>query len=279
MSIITLGLYDFYWAYLQIKNVRALKEDKSSCIGETLCFLLVPFYSFYWFYTRGQYLYSKFTNENRPVSSSGIAFLLLDIFGLRIIALSIMQSDFNRLPYGGDNGNPDTLFIILMLAYPVLQFAVFFIYVNLNTVKMSFEYLNYNTGKVEINGYYYRMFFYELVNMDQMKIGLKNSLLAMLNNIFVMMPLGVICGYFFYKKVPCSAVFKVIFFIPNIISIVVLSMVYKYMFDPTLGPIAEIMRNFGWEVIPDFFNDPKYAFPLILLYCNWAGVGYNTLVL
>lgn len=173
----------------------------------------------------------------------------------------------------------DTLFIILMLAYPVLQFAVFFIYVNLNTIKMSFEYLNYSTGKIEFNGYYYRMFFYELVNMEQMKIGLKNSLFAMLNNIFVIMPLGVICGYFFYKKVPCSAIFKVIFFIPNIISIVVLSMVYKYMFDPTLGPIAEIMRNFGWEVIPDFFNDPKFAFPLILLYCNWAGIGYNTLVL
>lgn len=173
----------------------------------------------------------------------------------------------------------DTLFICLMLAYPVLHFAVFFIYVNISTVKMSFEYLNYATGKIEYNMFYYKQFFYELVHMDQMRIGLKNSLFAALNNIFIMMPLGVLCGYFFFKKIPCGPVFKVIYFIPNIISIIVLSMVYKYMFDPSLGPIAHVMRTFGWEVIPDFFNDPKYAFPLILLYCNWAGVGYNVLVL
>ena len=175
--------------------------------------------------------------------------------------------------------NKDTLFITLMLAYPVLHFCVFFIYVNISTVKMSFEYLNYATGEIEYNLFYYKQFFYELVHMEQMKIGLRNSIIAMLVSNFVLMPLSVVCGYFFYKKIPGSAVFKVIYFIPNIISIIVMSMVFKYMFDPNLGPIAHIMKSLGFEVIPDFFNDKTYAFSLIQLYCIWAGIGYNVLVL
>ncbi len=176
-------------------------------------------------------------------------------------------------------GNRNWLFITLMMAFPVAQWLVFFVYVNISTIQMSFQYLNITTFEVEYSLFNYRTFVYELFNMKAMGIAVKNSLLAMVNNIFVLLPLSILCGYFYYKKVFLAGAFKVIFFLPNIISIIVMTMVFKFMFDPSLGLIPEVMKSAGFEEIPDFFNDPKYAFPLILLYCNWVGVGYNTLIL
>ena len=165
-----------------------------------------------------------------------------------------------------------------MMAYPVLQFLVFFVYVNINTVRMSFTYFDWAKGETVYGIKYYREFFYELVNMRQMKVALKNSLFVFLNSVFISQPLGIIFGYFVFKKIYGARVFKVIFFLPSIISIVVLTMVYKYMLDPTVGPVAAIMRALGVEEVPDFFMDSRYAFPLILLYCNWAGIGYSVLI-
>lgn len=166
-----------------------------------------------------------------------------------------------------------------MMAYPVLQFLIFFVYVNIETIRMSFTYFDWQSGETVYGLKYYREFFYELVHMNQMKVAIKNSLLVFVNSTFIAQPLGIIFGYLVFKKIPGAKVFKVIFFLPSIISIVVLSMVYKYMWDPTVGPIAAIMRAFGATTIPDFFMDSRFAFPLVLLYCNWAGIGYSVLMI
>lgn len=54
LSIVTLGIYSIYWTYLMIKNIRMLQNDNRSCTGEMLCYIFVPFYSWYWWYTRGK---------------------------------------------------------------------------------------------------------------------------------------------------------------------------------------------------------------------------------
>jgi len=53
LSILTCGIYSIYWTYLLVKNIRALNEDDSSCVGEVLCILFIPFYSLYWWYVNG----------------------------------------------------------------------------------------------------------------------------------------------------------------------------------------------------------------------------------
>lgn len=98
LSIVTLGIYYIYWEYLMVKNVRCLKNDDSTCVIEMLCLILVPFYSLYWWFTRGTFVKDEFTNHGYPVTGSGIVYLLLGIFGLFIVSMAIMQNDFNSLP-------------------------------------------------------------------------------------------------------------------------------------------------------------------------------------
>ena len=191
-----------------------------------------------------------------------------------------MEKTLNTTQKNIKRKNRNTLFIILMLAYPVIQFSVFFIYVNVDTVIMSFQdTVNGKPGQPLYNFNNYKIFLGELVTRESWWTAIWNSILATLNNNFIMLPLSLMTGYFFYKKVPMSGFFKVVFFLPSIISIVVLSAVYMYMFNPEIGLISNVMRKMGFEEVPDFFVDKTYAFPLVLLYCNWAGIGYSTLVL
>lgn len=99
LSIITGRIYAIYWMYLLVKNVRALKQDNSSCTGEMLCLLFVPFYALYWWYTRGNDVKSLLDARDYHISSTGTLYLVLSIFGLGIVAMAIIQNDFNALSF------------------------------------------------------------------------------------------------------------------------------------------------------------------------------------
>lgn len=97
LSIITLGIYDIYWLYLLVKNTRSIQKDTNDCTGEMLCLIFLPFYSLYWWYTRGEKVKQGFSEHNYTSIGNGVIYLILSIFGLSIVSMAIMQSDFNSL--------------------------------------------------------------------------------------------------------------------------------------------------------------------------------------
>ncbi len=97
LSIITFGIYGIYWLYLLVKNTRSIQKNTTSCTGEMLCLMFVPFYSLYWWYTRGEKVKQEFSQHNYASTGNGIVYLILAIFGLSIVSMAIMQSDFNSL--------------------------------------------------------------------------------------------------------------------------------------------------------------------------------------
>ena len=55
-------------------------------------------------------------------------------------------------------------------------------------------------------------------------------------------------------------------------------MVYKFMFDTSVGPINIVLSKLGMTDLPRWFGDTNLAFLLVLLYCLWVGTGYNILI-
>ena len=93
LSIFTLGLYGIYWMYLLADNTHIVQNSKKGCAGEMFCLIFVPFYSLYWWYTRGQIVKSSV----KYTSCDGAIYILLAIFGLAIVNMALMQNDFNRI--------------------------------------------------------------------------------------------------------------------------------------------------------------------------------------
>ena len=169
-----------------------------------------------------------------------------------------------------------TLFLIGMLAPPILQFLIFFVYVNFNTVLMSFQFRTLESVTWGFGNYV--RFFNEL-GLGRIGNAVKNSVLIGMND-FLLLTISVVFSYFFYKKIRGAGVFRIIFFLPSIISIVIFVMAFKYMFDPKMGIVNYIWEFISGEAAPEWFaTTSEYQLPLIMIYCLWVGTGYNILIM
>ncbi|MBE7083485.1 MAG: sugar ABC transporter permease [Clostridiales bacterium] len=174
------------------------------------------------------------------------------------------------------------IFVWVMLALPLLQFAVFTVYINLSQLTLAFMTEN-EAGQIVFGLF---------ENIENLIINLKfttewrhaiwNSIGYIPVNIFLALPLSIITVFFISKKIWGSRFFTMIFYLPNIISVVVLVLVFKNIFDKDNGILTNVlMNNFNipFTDIPDLIYDEKYAMTTLYVYCVWAGVGGNIVLL
>jgi len=172
------------------------------------------------------------------------------------------------------------IFIALMLAYPLLHFLIFTVYINFNTIVLCFQRFNIMTGENEFAGlYWFKKFFREMSESYSLKRSFINSLWFIPVTNLVLLPLSVLAAFYLFKKVPGARMFRVTFFIPSIISITILTMCFSFMFDSTFGVVNDLLKKLGVEDPPDWLGDPDTAMPMVFLYCVWAGIGYNVVLL
>lgn len=172
------------------------------------------------------------------------------------------------------------LFIISLLALPILHFLIFFVYINIDTIILSLQRFDYSIGEYRFVGFdNYRIALRDLTTLQHMKQALINSLLFFPITNFITLPLSVFAAYFMFRKIPWRGGFKVIFFLPSIISIVVLTMNFQFMFDPIFGPINTLLKSIGIQPVGGWFGNKNTVMPMIFIYCIWAGIGFNVILL
>jgi ABC-type sugar transport system permease subunit len=177
------------------------------------------------------------------------------------------------------------IFIICMIAYPLIQFAVFWVYVNFDMIIMSFQRLDYSTGQEIFVGWYNFSWMWDQLtspHLPTLRNSILNSIYLFLSNNFVLLPISIFFAYLLSKKMPGSGFFRVVFFLPNIISVVVLTMCFAFMFDSTFGPVNAFLKAVGLGgIIPSagWLGDKNTVMWMVLLYCLWAGIGYNVVLL
>lgn len=67
--------------------------------------------------------------------------------------------------------------------------------------------------------------------------------------------------------------FRSIYFMPTITSIFAISLVWQWLYDPTIGVYNTILRAIGLPVLR-FLNDAKLALPSIMLMTIWKEYGF-----
>ncbi len=176
-------------------------------------------------------------------------------------------------------------FFIALIAYPLIQWGVFWFYVNVQTIALTFqEYTGETLRFVGLDNFIRiipDVFFGGNATMFN---AFKNSYHSILINLIIL-PLAIVSSYAFYKKVPCEKYFRVMFYMPNMISMVVLVMCFRFLFFnyPTtsfVGPIASVFNAMGFNV--DWFDVVEKSntiWPLIYTYCIWSGFGVNVIMI
>lgn len=168
----------------------------------------------------------------------------------------------------------ELLFIMSFIIYPLLNFIVFYIIQNFNSILLVFQSYDsdYNLNWVGFENF--KVFFQTLFTPGNEYIhSIKNSLIDYFFGLFVSMPIGLIFAFFVYKKAHLSGVFRYVVMLPSIISGVLVAM----MFMRFVNTMPEFMKRFGIENFPKLLSDSRTRYIMTIYYGLWSGFGSSTI--
>lgn len=175
------------------------------------------------------------------------------------------------------------IFAYALVAYPFLQFLVFYVYVNLNSILLSLQQYDVMTGVFTFREDLFGNFkdvILDIAHDANMKYCVQNSLVAYAIGLIVGFPLNLCFAYVIYKKIPAHGFFQVVLFLPQILSSIVISMMFMTfvrevvpaIMDEILKP-EQIYAMFEQDFFPDLLHHPNSKFGIMVFYSLWAGFG------
>lgn len=164
------------------------------------------------------------------------------------------------------------VFYSLMVALPILQLAVFYVYVNINSFLLAFQ--NYTSPLIsEFAGI--ENFKWAFQKLGESGFMFKNSLINFAANLFLSLGLSIIFSYYLAKKYPASGFFKTILFMPQILSSVVLTVLFRYIVTDVYIAVVEQLTG---EQVLGLLNNKETTFGTIVFFTIWSSFGAQVLM-
>ena len=114
----------------------------------------------------------------------------------------------------------------------------------------------------------FTQFFAELKEGGIIYIAFINTFKTFAINL-VIFPWGIVVAYFLYKKIFGYQVFRILFFLPSIINVIIVVIVYKNLISVE-GPIARLVQKlYGLKKPPDVLSKPQFANTFVWIHMLW----------
>lgn len=172
-------------------------------------------------------------------------------------------------------------FILSFMIIPVISFLLFYVYVNIDSFVMAFQ--KPENGKLVYAGLEnFKWVFKKIKNgstypVDDLRQAFKNTFLTF-GVQMIMFVVGMLVSYFIYKKIAGYKAFRIIFYLPTIIS----SIVTSYFF------IALMNSDFVPQILVKLFHldyqmksplaDSDFANKMVLLNYIWLSFPANIIL-
>ncbi len=170
-------------------------------------------------------------------------------------------------------GKARSIFIGVCVAPAVILFFIFMIIPTFNVFKMSmYKWGGYSNNK-EFVGFEN---FSKLMQDTNFLRSFQNSILLVVCVTVVTMALALIFAAIISReKIKGENFFRVIFYIPNILSVVVISAIFAAIYDPTTGMLNSILGIFRGDKDPILWlGDQKLVIFSLVIAMIWQAIGY-----
>lgn len=170
-------------------------------------------------------------------------------------------------------GKARSVFIGVCVAPAVILFFIFMIIPTFNVFKMSlYKWGGYSNDK-------------QFVGLDNFKTlmqdtnflrSFQNSILLIVCVTVVTMTLSLIFASIISREhIKGENFFRIIFYIPNILSVVVISAIFAAIYDPTTGMLNSILGIFRGDKDPILWlGDQKLVIYSLVIAMIWQAIGY-----
>ena len=176
----------------------------------------------------------------------------------------------------------DFPFVYLLIAFPVLQFAVFWLYVNISSIGIAF--INTN-GKFTLG--YFQTVYNAFTSADpygfNLLSSLKRSLITWTVSHVIMFPISVVNVYILTRKIRGHYFYRICEILPSLIGAVIWTSIIKSTIQNG-GPIIMLLQKIGIE-LPEaavrngLLGSEKTAYPTLIGIQVLTGLVTNSPVL
>lgn len=161
-------------------------------------------------------------------------------------------------------------FYLTIVTLPILQYCIFYIGVNINSILMAFQSYDAMTGEFYFDGLVnFKRIAYEFGKNGQLVTALLNSVKFYGIGICLMVA-TTFFAYYVAKKRPFSGVFRVMAFVPHIVSNITMALLFKYFTENAYPALVEALT--GKEVW-GLLVDPNTVYGAVVFFCILCGFG------
>lgn len=174
----------------------------------------------------------------------------------------------------------DLIFCLLILLLPIVQFSIFYIGVNINSFAMVFQ--KYEVDAITGKGQYVlvdslfeniKELFFILQFENVLKPAMINSFVAFVAITLVGITFSLVFSLYIFKSFPGAEMFKVLLFVPSILSSVVTVTMFRSFVDVVIPKVL----NLGNGEI-GLLSNPNTKLGTIIFYNIWIGFGTQILM-
>ena len=154
---------------------------------------------------------------------------------------------------------PALLFLVIFIAYPIFYSFKTSFY-NWNGITVGKTFIAFENWKELILDFTFRKAFF-------------NNIIIMILSIVIQLPVGMALATFLDFKGKKANLFKIIWFIPMLMSSVAIGYLFKYALDANSGIISGLSKLFGGPAI-DLLGNPKAALVTISIAICWQFIPF-----
>ncbi len=170
-------------------------------------------------------------------------------------------------------GKARSVFIGICVAPAVILFFIFMIIPTFNVFKMSL----YKWGGFSNNKQFVGLENFKKLMSDTIFLRtFQNSILLVVCVTVITMALSLIFAAIISReKIKGENFFRIIFYIPNILSIVIISAIFSAIYDPNTGLLNSLLSIFRGEKDPILWlGDQKIVIFSLVIALIWQAIGY-----
>ena len=163
-----------------------------------------------------------------------------------------------------------TGFIMLCVAPAVILFAIFMIWPTFNVFRLSlYQRSTFNPNEVFIGLKNFEMLMRDANFIRSMQNML---LLIVMVTVFTMATALIFAGILTREKLKGQDFFRIVFYIPNILSVVVISGIFSAIYDVDKGLLNSLLNLFGKEGI--LWKGEQHVIMSLVIAMVWQAIGY-----
>lgn len=173
----------------------------------------------------------------------------------------------------------ENIFCFCVVIIFVLQWLLFWLYANFNSIRLAFTEFNIQT-ETHVYLPYERLFenFKNFINDVFDNVGgryIFNGAIMHLLNTLVCLPFSYMIAFIIYKKLPGTGFFKVTLYLPSILSAMVTILLFRHFVE---GFLDEVWFKLFNKSLPFVMIDPKYNWWVVGTYIVFFGLPGNLLI-